>query len=162
MDLFGSLLTFALGAGSIVIAQWIQSWRELKLDRAKRSDDRRIDRGRTEALTLVKLQGALAELRLATGRLHEAMKTVSSPPQELDAYSAARAMIQLHAVRVLSSPLRESVEAVALAASFVASTIDERARADLLGQFFTATDRADAILGPELRRLIDAGYVKLE
>ena len=64
VDIWASLLTFALGGLSIVVAQGVQSWRELKLDQARRRDDRKIDRGRTEAVTLTALQQSLVELRL--------------------------------------------------------------------------------------------------
>lgn len=162
MDLLPSLLTFALGAASIVIAQWVQAWRELKLDRAQRADDRTIDRGRTEARTLTALQVALADLRRATSKLCVAMDANPTPAPELDAYRAALSATRLNASRTLSDPLRTAAESAALVATFVASTTDDRARRELLAQFFTATDLADQLLGPELRDRIRAGHLKSE
>ena len=162
MDLFASLLTFALGAASIVIAQWVQAWRELKLDRARRADDRTIDRGRTEARTLTALQEGLADLRLATSELCVAMDANPAPAPELGTYGAALSATRLNATRTLSDPLREAAESAALAATFVASTTDDRARRDLLAKFFTAADQAEQLLGPELRERIRTGHLKSE
>jgi len=162
VDLVASLLTFALGAAAIVLAQWVQAWRELKLDRTRRSDDRAIDRGRTEARTLAALQEALADLRLATGELNVAMDANPAPALELGAYSASFSATRLNASRILSDPLREAAESAALAATFVASTTDASARRDLLAAFFKATNQAEQLLGPELRELIRAGHLKSE
>ncbi len=162
MDLLGSLLTFGLGAGTIVVAQTVQGWRELKLDQARRADDRMIDRGRTEAQTLTQLQEALNDLRLAIGGLTVAMRAEPEPTAPLEAYSVARSRVDLQAGRVLSDPIRIASEKASLMATFVASTADESGRRPLLADYFAATDAAEALLKPELREQIRAGYLKLE
>jgi hypothetical protein len=162
VDIWASLLTFALGAATTVVAQWVQSWRELRLDREKRADDRRIDMGRAEAQTLKALQAGLIDLRLSLGQLHAAMRTASSPEPELAVYTAASKNVRLHGARVLSDQLSKAISLSGVLAGIVASTDDDRARADALGAAFNAIDGAETLLRPEIQRVIKGGFVVLE
>jgi hypothetical protein len=161
MDLLGSLLTFGLGAATIIVSQSVQAWRELRLDQSKRSNDRRIDRGRTEARTLADLQVGLADLRLAMGLLHRAMDTDPSPRAELDEYTRARAQVDLQSNRVLAPGVLDASRKTSVLASLAASTDDGPARSDLLAGCFQAIDEAEALVGPALREQIAGGYLKL-
>lgn len=160
------ILAAIVGYFARVLEQWLRARWEAGQAREARQETKREKLDDIQRATLLDLRQALQELGSTVAQVHVAMRDTdhldpSDPgvrfvPDDLDqAYSSVHGRVLLLTERVRDAGVRTATQEAALRSTFVGiSPAAPRIRADHLGSFFDARNKAESTLGPVLRELL--------